>query len=192
MRSLLVLTVLAGAAAYGVVRSLPEGEAVADVGHVTRAQEVESVALEGRGLPMPALRAVLATKTGDIVDRAKLDHDRDALEATLVARGYLDAKVEPAQVDLDANGGVLVTFAIAQGPLFHVRSVSLTGAGERDAGIVTIAEGEVALPAHVSEARDALAERLAARGKRRPVTAQVTTDHASATVDVQLVVGAAR
>ncbi len=188
MRSLLVLTVLAGAAVYGVVRSLPEGEAAADVGHVTRPQEVESVALEGRGLPMPALREVLATKTGDIVDRSKLDHDRDALQALLVARGYLDAKVEPAHVDLDANGGVLVTFAIAQGPVFHVRSVALTGAGERDAGIVTIAEGEVASPAHIAEARDALAERLAARGKRRPVTAQVTTDRASATVDVQLVV----
>jgi outer membrane protein assembly factor BamA len=192
MRSLLVVTLLAGVAVIGVVHSLPEREAAADVGRVARPQEVESVALEGRGLPLPALRAVLATRTGDIVDRAALDHDRAALAAVLVARGYLDAQVAPAHIDFDVNGGVFVTFAISQGPEFHVRSVELTGAGERDAGVVTLAAGQVAQADHLAQARDALADRLAARGKRRPVTIQVTPDHASATVDVQLVVGAAR
>ncbi len=192
MRSLLVLTALAGVAAYGVVRSLPEGEAAADVGRVARPQEIESVALEGRGLPVAALRAVVTTRTGDVLDRTKLDHDRDALEAALVARGYLDAKVQPAHVDLDASGGALVTFAITQGPLFHVRSVELTGAGERDAGVVTLAEGEVARADHIAQAHDALADRLAARGKRRSVSVRLVPDHAAATVDVQLAVGAAR
>ena len=192
MRSLLVLTILAGVAAVGVVHSLPEGEAAADVGRMVRPTEVESVALDGRELPMPALRAVLTTKVGDVLDRNKLDHDRAALQDVLVARGFLDAKVEAAHIDFDVTGGVFVTFQVAQGPVFHVRSVQLTGAGERDAGIVTLAAGEVAQPDHIAQARDALAERLAARGKRRSVSVNVTPDHASATVDVQLVVGTQR
>jgi outer membrane protein assembly factor BamA len=187
VRSILALTVLAALGVYGIFRALPESTADAESSHTPRPQEIESIALDGRGLETPALRAALATKVGDQLDRARLERDRGALEDVLVSRGYLDAKVQSAQITFDADGGALVTFAIAQGRLFHVRSAQVTGASPRDAGVVTIAAGEPVDADRLSRARDALAERLVARGKRRTVSIQLATDESNAAVDVQLV-----
>jgi outer membrane protein assembly factor BamA len=162
-------------------------DAESDPVRATRMQEVQSVAFDGRGLPVAALRELLATRSGELVDTAKLAHDRDVLEDALVARGYFDAKVSDAQLTFDAAGAAFVTFAIEQGPLFHVRSVIVTGASDLDAGIVTLSTGEVALAERVARVRDAIAERLAARGKRAHVVANVRPDPTSASVDIELV-----
>lgn len=184
MRSLVIVLGIVAISAWVLIGRLP---AEAEPSVSARAQEVQSVALEGRGLPM-ALRTVLATHAGDQLDAGKLDHDRAALEAALVARGYLAARVEPAQVSFDAGGGAFVTFAIARGSEFHVRKVSVTGTTERDAGTVTLAGGEVAMADRIARVRDALAERLAARGgKPGAVAMRVVPDDAAAAVDVELV-----
>ncbi len=186
MRSLLLAAGLAVAAVWGVVHQLPEGEAQAETQPV-RPQQVQSVSLDGGPrLPLAALREVLETRAGDQLDQAKLDHDRAAMEQALAARGYLAAKVGVAQVTFDEAGAAFVTFAIDPGPEFHVRSVAVTGATAKEAGVVTIQVGEVVSPARSSEARDALADRLAARGKRGTVTVQMMTDTAAAAVDLVL------
>lgn len=185
VRSLLVFSALAAVAVWGVVRHLPEGEAAAET-RPARTQQVESVALEGDHLPMATLRAALSTHIGDQLDRGKLAHDRAAMKAALVARGYLDAQVEPAQVLFD-HGAAFVTFAVAPGPSFTVRSVKVVGATPRDAGVVTIAQGEIVLADRIAHARDALADRLAARGKPRAVSVRVVPDEAHASVDIELV-----
>jgi len=186
MRSVLVASALVAAAAWGMLRQLPEGEAQASP-HASRPREIESVAFDGDRLPVAALRDVLATHAGDVVNTATLEHDRAALRAALASRGYLRANVSPAQVTFDDDGGAFVTFAIDQGSEFHVRSVNVAGAPAKDAGVVTITAGEVASPVHIEEERQALATRLAARGKQATVTVQMATDDAASAVDVTLV-----
>jgi len=186
VRSIVVLTLCAAVAGYVIFRELPESEAVAEV-RASRPQEVQSVALDGYGLPVAELRAALTTHAGDIIDGGKLEHDRMALESALVARGYLSAHVQPASVMFDSGGGAFITFAIAQGPVFHVRSVEVTGAPERDTGIVTIAKGEVVRADRLEQARAAMAERLVARGlKLAGAAVTLQLDEATAAADVVL------
>jgi len=184
VRSLVVLCICA-AAALAVWQALPEGEASAE-SHATRPQEVQSVSFDGRDLPVAELRSVLSTRTGDLLDADKLAADRNGLEAKLVARGFLDAHVDPAQVMFDAAGGAFVTFAITEGSMFHVRDVHVVGATERDTGIVTLAKGAVASADRVERARDALATRLRVRGKAAAVAVTLAPDVGTASVDVVL------
>jgi outer membrane protein assembly factor BamA len=187
VRSLVLLTVFVVGSAVGLVHYLmPEAEAEATE-RAVRPQEVQSVAIDGpRNLPLAAMRAELATHAGDLLDATKLDHDRSALERSLVARGYLDAKAQPAQVSFDSGGGAYVTFSIAHGPLFHVRAITVTGATPRDAGVVTLAVGETVVGDRIERAREALADRLAARGKPGTVAVALHVDEAAAAVDVEL------
>jgi outer membrane protein assembly factor BamA len=185
VRSIVVLCVCVAAVAAVGIHELPEGQADAE-GHATRPQEVQSVSLDGHDLPVAALRSVLATRTGDLLDASKLSSDRNGLEAALVARGFLDARVDPAQVMFDVSGGAFVTFAITPGSMFHVRDVQVVGAAERDTGIVTLAKGAVASADRVERARDALATRLRVRGKAAAVAVTLAPDAETASVDVVL------
>ncbi|HUJ59591.1 MAG TPA: POTRA domain-containing protein [Kofleriaceae bacterium] len=183
VRTITLLAALSIAIGWEVVHQLPDGDA-GTVAHL-RPQEIASVALDGRGLPSSALRSVLSTKPGDQLDRARLDHDRAALEAALVARGFLAAKVQPARVVFDGDGGAYVTFTIARGPAFRVREVAVSSA-LRDAGVVTIASGDPAVASHIASARDALEARLEARGQHAVVTTQLQPDLAAGAVDIVL------
>ena len=191
MRHLAVLAVCAAAAAFVLVRELPEHEADATAVHASRPQEVQSVALDGsRGLPVAELRATLATHAGELLDAQKLEHDRGALETALVNRGYLSAKVAPASVMFDSSGGAFISFAIERGALFHVRNVEVVGATEQNAGVVTIKKGEVVRSDKLERARAALAERLVVRSAKQTqkpsVAVKLEPDEATAAVDVVL------
>jgi outer membrane protein assembly factor BamA len=186
VRSIVVLCVCVAAAAGVVFHELPEGEAVAEP-HASRPQEVQSVSLDGHDLPVTALRSVLATHTGDLLDSTKLATDRAALEAALIARGFLAARVQAAQVMFDSGGGAYVTYQITPGAMFHVRDVRVVGAPERDTGIVTIARGEIVNTERIEQARDALATRLAARGRAASVAIKLESDVLTRSVDVVLV-----
>lgn len=189
MRSLVILTVLVGAAGYGVFRQLPEGKAEADTAAPARAaRKIESISLDAPKLAVPvtALRQVMSTHTGDALDRQRLERDRTALENELVTRGYLAARVGSPAIGFDENDGAFVTYAITQGPLYHVHSVAVTGAASKDIGVVTISEGEPVEADRLAHAKDALAARLTARGKRHSVELRLTRDDRSATVDVEL------
>jgi outer membrane protein assembly factor BamA len=159
-----------------------DGRTTAEPARRAHRQEISSVSLDGRGLPMASLRELLTTHAGETIDTAKLAHDRDALQAALEARGYLAAKVHPAKVTYD--DGAFVTFAIEQGPLFRVRDVTVSGATEKDAGVVTIGPGEIATADRIRIARESVAERLSVRGKRAEVRASVHLDTAAAVVDI--------
>lgn len=175
------------AAGWVGIRHLPR-TAEADAARATRPQVVESVALDGRGLPaVGALREAVATRIGAALDADQLARDRAALEAALIARGYLAAHVAPAKVSHDEDGGAFITFAIEQGPQFRVRSVKVAGASQAQAGVVTLGAGEVVMSDRIERARSALADRLAARGTRREVTANVMPDLAAGVVDIELV-----
>ncbi len=186
MRSLLVLIVLAAVAAGVLVHELPESEATADT-QLHRAQEIESISLDGRRLPVMAMRQILTSRAGDLLDSAKLEHDRAALQGFLEASGFLAAHVQPASVTFASNGGAYVSFTITQGPMFHVRNVRLIGASDDD-GVVTIAPGDDASAERLERARQALVSSLPLKAhKQATVTLKMHTDVAASAVDVELV-----
>jgi hypothetical protein len=173
VRSFVIFTAVAIAAGWAGIRYLPEtAQARAEAVHPAPPREVQSISFDGRGLSVSTLRAALSTQTGDVVDTAKLAHDREAMTQALAARGFLAAQVSPAQIVYTDRG---------------VRSVTVTGASQLDAGVVTLGAGEIALADRITRAQEALADRLAARGKRGDVRVNVSTDVAANLVDIELV-----
>jgi outer membrane protein assembly factor BamA len=185
VRSFVLLTALAIAAGWVGIRHLP-ARAEADIVRPAPSREVQSISFDGRALPLATLRDALATKQGDIVDAEKLASDRESMIAALAARGYLAAQVGPARI-VQTDRGAFVTFTVEPGPQFRVRSVSVAGATQLEAGVVTLAAGEIVDGHRIERAREALADRLAARGKRRDVLVHLSTDDDRALVDIELV-----
>ena len=186
MRSILVMTAVVVAGAWLAARYLTASEADAQP-PIVRTQEVQSVAIEGRTLPLAALRAVLATRPGELLDAQRLEHDRGALEAELATRGYLSARVDPASVTFGASGGAFVSFQITQGPVFHFRTIRVVGATENETGVVTISSGEEANPSRIERARQQLIANLARHGgKAKQVVVSTHSEAAQASVDVEL------
>lgn len=188
MRPLLLLLAVAVIGAAAVIRHLPESEAQADAITAGRPQEIQSVSLDGRNLPLAALRDVLTTKPGNLIDLDTLARDRSLLEETLVARGYLAARVADARVTFGSGGATFVTFPIEQGPMFHIRNVSITGATTQDAGVVTLGSGEPADASRLTLARQALQARLEVRSKHSVVVTKLAPDVAAGVVDIELTV----
>jgi len=167
------------------IRHLPQEAQAEPVISNVKPQEIRSVGLDGRGLPMAALRSVLETQVGNIVDRAAIERDRKALTETLVGRGYLAANVGEARVTFGVGGAAYVVYPIQQGPLFRVRSINVEGASAAEAGVVTLA-GEVADAERIGLARKAVEERVRVRGKQSAVVASLSLDNAAGLVDVRL------
>jgi len=177
VRPLLLLVLCAGATACSAEASQPTA---------LPAQQIQSVSIDGRALPLAALRAVLTSHPGATVDATRLERDRVALEAELAARGHLAAHVEPASVVYGPTGGAFVTFQVTKGPVFKLRSVSVTGASDRDAGVVTLSAGDEASADRIERARQVLAANLARRGKPSQVSVSLHADQAAGVVDVEL------
>lgn len=186
LRVIVFLTAVAIVTIYVGLEHRPVA-ALAESPRVSRPGEIRSVSLDGRSLPVTTLHQLLETRVGDVVDDAKLARDRAALEEALIGSGYLAAKVRKAQLVFGDGGAAFVTFAIVQGPQFRVRSVNVVGVSELDAGVVTLAAGEALIADRIARARDALAERLAARGKRSNVVVNLKRDQRTSSVDVELV-----
>jgi len=186
VRSVLLLLVLAVAGTWAVSRHLPESEAQAEAITVARPQEIQSVSLDGRNLPLAALRDVLLTKPGDLINLETLARDRSVREETLVERGYLAAHFAVARVTFGNGRATYVTFPIEPGPMFHIRNVSITGASELDAGVVTLGSGETADASRLTLARQALQARLEVRSKHSLVVTKLAPDLAAGVVDVEL------
>lgn len=184
MRVVLVLTVIALALGWVAVRHLPEEAQAEPLVLEGRPQEVLSVSLDGRGLPTAALRDVLSTRPGQLVDLATVEKDRAALTEALVARGYLTAQVAEPRVTFGPGGVVYVTFPIKQGPLFRIRNVSVEGASAAQIGVVTVAGGDVADAERIARARKAVEERLRVRGKQHVVETSFALDAAAGVVDL--------
>jgi hypothetical protein len=168
-----------------VVRHLPAGTAEA-APVIAKSQRIESISIDGVGLPIAALRDTMSTKLGTTVDPARLELDRVALQATLARRGYLAAKVAPPIVTF-GGGGVYVVFDIDRGPLYHLGAIELVGPSWPDAGVVTLASGDEALGDRLARARSAAQDTLSRHGKPVQVELVLHPDPTAETVDVELV-----
>ena len=183
MRSILLVSVLAVASTGMAVHELmPEREADAKSAsdHV---QEIASISFDGSRIPVQQLRQQLETRVGDKLDSARLERDRGAVEASLVSQGYLAAQVLAPTVAYGAGGAAFVTFPVTTGLAFHIHAVTVTGATEREAGVLTIGRGDQALADRIERARVGLAERLGKRG----VTVRQQIDLADGAVDLEFV-----
>lgn len=174
------------AAGWVAISHLPDEAAAEPVAANVRPQEILSVSIDGRGLPMAALRDVLETQAGTLIDLSTVQRDRAALTKVLVDRGYLAARVDPPRVMFGAGGAVYVTFPVAQGPMFRIRSIRVAGASANEAGVVTLAGGEVADADRIALTRRAVEARLKVRGKQDAVEASLALDSAAGLVDIQL------
>jgi outer membrane protein assembly factor BamA len=188
----LAAVVIAGT--WVAARHLPQGEAHAEsVEKRVRTQEVQSISIDTpssrrdeRRLPISELRMLLTTKPGELLDQQKLDSDRKAIEAMLVARGYLAARVAPATVTFAKNGGAYVVFDVERGPMYRLRSIRVTGPGEADAEVVTLSAGDDAIRSRIERARQTLAETIAHRSTKSRVEVRLYEDRATASLDVEL------
>jgi len=178
MRSMLILGAVAAALAGVVVKNLPEKQASAETIAVDP-QEIKSVRFEGKSLPLASLRAVVTTHAGEHVDDGKLETDRAALQATLVAQGYLAATVERPVITFDH--GAFVAFPVKTGTLYHVRDVVVTGPSAKRAGVVTLVRGDEAAADTIARAHDHV---VAVIGK--PVDVKLHPDADAGVVDVEL------
>ena|SRR5687767_2034984 len=157
------------------------------------AGEVQSVAIDTprsprdeRRLPLAELRGLLTTKPGDLIDEAKLEADRSALREALVARGFLAATVSAPSITTGKNGGAYVVFDVERGPMFHLRSITVTGPGESNAHVVRLSAGDEAVRSRIERAQQSLGEVLANRSTKSRVELRVHEDPATASVDVEL------
>ncbi|HEY4183086.1 MAG TPA: POTRA domain-containing protein [Kofleriaceae bacterium] len=188
MKKLLAIASLAVIGGFVAVKALPtDGDALADR-VIPRNGAIASISLDGHedNVPVAALRTDLSTKLGETVDAQKLVTDRQAMLADLVGRGFLSATVSPAQVMFASDGAAYIVFDVSLGQQYRVRSVTVTGATEKDA-VITISSGDDAIASRIESARNILAENLARHGKPHDVTLTTTVDHAAAVVDVALV-----
>lgn len=188
VRSIAIVIAVVIVAVWAMFRHGPMTTANAEAAvdqPVARLREVRSVALDGRKLLSSQLREVIQTRPGNQLDSDGLARDRDAMQRALADLGYLAARVDPAVVTFDAAGAAYVTFEIDQGLMFHLRNVTVTGAG-KDATVVTLAAGDDANRGRIDRARQELADALARRGKPPAVELSVHTDVAGAAVDVVL------
>jgi Surface antigen variable number repeat len=182
----LVVTV----AAWVTLRPVPAASTeVAGSQPAVPLEEIRSISLEGDQLPQARLRQVLATRPGERLDPdhlpQRLERDRAAMERQLADLGFLAARVAPPIVTRDPAGAAYVIFEVDQGPLFHLRTIEVTGAA-RDAAVVTLTPGDPAIRDRIENAREALADGLLRRGTPATVELSVRTDLAAAAVDVVL------
>lgn len=177
------------AGTWMVAKHLPHGEAHAEaVEKQVRTQEVQSVSIDTpssprdeRRLPISELRSLLSTKPGAMLDAEALEADRRALQANLVARGFLAATVAPATVTFAKNGGAYVVFDVNRGPMYRLRSITVTGLRPADADVVTLSSGDDAVQSRIERTRQTLAEAANAA-----IEVKLREDPASASLDVEL------
>ena len=201
MRSVLALFVSAAviaAAAVAVVHGRAiqevEADAVADVATGPQVphdpQAVASIRIEGDGLPLAALERALSTRVGAPVRDTDLARDREALVATLQARGHLAATVTDVRVAWAE--GAHVVFTIAAGGVYQVANVAVEGRQTRRfaelASVPTLLAGQPWRPDRAAANVALLRDWLAQRDVRADVTARRTVDHVNHTVDVTFVV----
>jgi hypothetical protein len=100
---------------------------------------VASIRLDGPSLPIVTLEGALATRVGGPVDGAILAADRVRIADILTERGHLGAEVAPATVQYGPSGAH-VTFAVAPGAIYRIRSVRVEGAAAGDLAEVPTAQ----------------------------------------------------
>lgn len=186
MKSLLVALSVAVGGGYAAFQAWPTGEAQA--ARVVRTDgPIASISLataDGADIPILAMRAALVSQRGEQIDAAKLDADRAALLAQLTSRGYLASHVAPAVV-VYGEDGAYVTYDIELGVRYRIRTVTVTGATDKDA-VITIGNGDDAIASRIESARNTLSDNLARHGKPHEVSVTTTIDHANLVVDVTL------
>ena len=96
---------------------------------------IERVVIEGaHGVPAKEIKAVMATQERDYyvlpgtVQRQKLDEDVERIVALYNDYGYIQARVESSDVQIDrANAKAVIRVVVVEGPQFKVGGVDVTG-----------------------------------------------------------------
>jgi len=183
VKSLLVFVSVAAIGAYVAFQQLPSGEARATPASLHEGT-IASITLDGQNLPLAALRGALISHPGDPLDQSALAHDRAAMSEALIARGFLAARVTPAVITW-ADDAAYISYDVAQGPMFRIGKVTVTGATAKDA-VITISTGDDAIASRIESARQTLADNLGRHGNHQEVAVVSTVDRANGVVDIAI------
>jgi outer membrane protein insertion porin family len=96
---------------------------------------IDRVVIEGaHGVPAKEIKAAMATQERDYyvlpgtVQRQKLDEDIERIVALYNDSGYIQARVESSDVQIDrANARAVIRIVVVEGPQFKVGGVDVTG-----------------------------------------------------------------
>jgi outer membrane protein insertion porin family len=129
-------TTPAVAVASGAASAEPTPPAKDSVDVVLRVTEgprtlVAAIRVEGLAVvPEPSLRAELATTVGEALSQAAVDRDALVIAAAGYDRGLVEIRVDPVQiVELAGGDSAEVIFRVAEGPVYHLGKLEVTGEG---------------------------------------------------------------
>ena len=118
------------------IEKLPDGDVtvafkIAEGRKIT----IDRVVIEGaHGVPAKEIKAAMATQERDYyvlpgtVQRQKLDEDVERIVALYNDYGYIQARVESSDVQIDrANAKAVIRIVVVEGPQFKVGGVDVTG-----------------------------------------------------------------
>ena len=160
------------------VDKLPDG----DVTVVFRVAEgrkitIDRIAIEGaHGLKPKQVKEVMVTQEREYiilrgtVQRQKLDEDSDRIISLYNDHGYIQARVESSDVQIDrAKARAVVTIVVVEGPQFRVGGVDVTGTNvlpvEEIKRRIKLAPGDVFSRSALRESTKAIAELYSSIGR---------------------------
>jgi outer membrane protein insertion porin family len=118
------------------IDKLPDGD-VTVVFRITEGRKItiERIVIEGaHGVEPKEIKAAMATQERDYfilrstVQREKLDEDTDRIVAVFNDHGYIQARVESTDIQIDReNAKAVIRIVVVEGPQFRVGGIDVTG-----------------------------------------------------------------
>src|SRR6266478_2153801 len=122
------------------------------------------------------------------LDEVQLEQDRDKLREWYQNHGYIDMEIKDVRRERAANGPMILTIVIAEGPQYHVGKVTISGyqatTQEKIRALLKMKEGSVYSPKQLHDDAKAVADAYGSGGYVDLVITPESTPAGPALVDV--------
>src|SRR6266513_152322 len=122
------------------------------------------------------------------LDEVQLEQDRDKLREWYQNHGYIDMEIKDVRRERAANGPMILTIVIAEGPQYHVGKVTVSGyqatTQEKIRALLKMKEGSVYSPKQLHDDAKAVADAYGSGGYVDLVITPESTPAGPALVDV--------
>src|SRR6266571_2366945 len=102
------------------------------------------------------------------LDEVQLEQDRDKLREWYQNHGYIDMEIKDVRRERAANGPMILTIVIAEGPQYHVGKITISGyqatTQEKIRALLKMKEGSVYSPKQLHDAAKAVADAYGSGG----------------------------
>ena len=158
---------------------------------------IDRVVIEGaHGVPAKEIKAAMATQERDYyvlpgtVQRQKLDEDVERIVALYNDYGYIQARVESSDVQIDrANAKAVIRVVVVEGPQFKVGGVDVTGTAvlpvEEIKRRIKLAPGDVFSRSKLRDSTKAITDLYSAIGRASAdAIPEIVQDNANRKVNI--------